>query len=66
MIKPILGSLLAIAGAALMLFSERFADYQLVAMIAGIVLMLIGSFQVTALQDYWVQLEAASKRKEDK
>ena len=66
MIKPLVGSLLAIIGAALMLLREHFADYALIAMIAGFVLLLIGSSQVSALQDYWVRLEAASKRKADK
>ena len=65
MIKPLVGSLLAIIGAALLLLRDHFADYALIAMIAGFLLLLIGSFQVSALQDYWVRLEAASKRKAD-
>ena len=66
MTKPLVGSLLAIIGAALLLLREHFADYALIAMIAGVVLLLIGSSQVSALQDYWVRLEAASKRKAEK
>ena len=66
MIKHLVGSLLAIIGAALLLLRDNFADYALIAMIAGFLLLLIGSFQVSALQDYWVRLEAASKRKADK
>ena len=64
--KPLLGSFLAIFGAALVLLREHFGDYALVAMIAGVVLLLVGSSQISALQDYWVRLEAASKRKAGK
>ena len=64
--KPLVGAFLAICGGALVFFAERFGDYQFAAGAAGIVLLLLGSSLVTALQDYWVQLEAAAKKKADK
>ena len=60
--KSLIGALLGIAGMALAFLSERFGEFSLVALVAGLVLFLIGSSMVTVLKDYLVAMEWQSKR----
>jgi len=62
MSKTLLGALLVIIGVALFLLSERFGDQSPIALIAGLVLVLLGGSMVDVVQDYMVKLEWASKR----
>ena len=60
--KSLIGALLGIAGMALAFLSERFGEFSLVALVAGLVLFLIGSSMVTVLKHYLVAMEWQSKR----